>query len=122
MVVLEQGIEKLIGFRMNGNANGWHLTKFAVGDEPYYVPTSSQTGLANQVFEKNLESIEVISPRQIRITFVLTEEEANGHDITELGLIGSDGTMFSVETFSRKVKTGRREMVFYIDDIWDSDE
>ena len=107
---------------MNGNANGWHLTKFAVGDAPYYTPSVGQTVLQRKFFEKSLESIEIISANEIRINFVLTEEEANGHDITELGLIASDGTLFSVQTFSKKVKTGRREMVFYVNDIWKSDE
>ena len=124
-VFLDQAKEKILDMRENGTAGSIQITHFAVGDAAYYVVNPAQTALVSPVeissgvYTKAITSATNIGNHTVQYICTLTEDEAAGHDLTELALIDADGLMTCIKTFSPKAKTNAREMIFKINDTFE---
>lgn len=106
-LVLDQGRE-LIADIMAGRIPADPITKFAIGNQGYIgeidyetappKPQGSDTKLNNEIFEKNIDSIE--KPNMAANTYVgfIDEHDMNGSVITEWALKTNSGLVFSRAT------------------------
>ena len=81
-------------------------------------PAEDQTGLAGEIFRKEISGYELIEDTSHRISCTLEEQECAGEDISEVGLYDENGDIACIKNFKAKGKDGDMEMTFYLDDVF----
>ena len=81
-------------------------------------PSDSQTGLTNELYRKNIDSHSFPTATTCRYVCTLAEAELAGQNISEIGLVDSDGDVLCIKTFLAKGKDGDIEQTYSIDDIF----
>ena len=81
-------------------------------------PTDDQETLINEILRKEVEGHTYPSDLVCRYTCVLTESDAAGQDISEIGLYDEDNDIVGIKTMRRKGKDDDSEMTFTMDDIF----
>ncbi len=79
-------------------------------------PETGQQELNNELYRKDISSIEVVSDTQVRYTCLLNEDELEGEDISELALVDADGDLLTIKNFKSKGKDGDFAFTFKIND------
>ncbi|MCO5285218.1 MAG: phage tail protein [Chitinophagaceae bacterium] len=92
-------VAKLLG----GDAAGKAITKIAVG-EGTAAPTTGDTNLTNK-FTKAIGSVAYPTANSVQFNFEIGTTEANGLNITELGLFNDSGVLFSRKVRAAIAKT-----------------
>ncbi len=115
-ILLNQAKRKMLELRNSGET-GWKITQFAVGDGGNYTPDAEQTALKNELIRKDIESSSKDGDAY-RYIMRLSESECAGKQITEFGLVDSDGMLLCIKSFPAKKKDSDIEMVFKIDDTF----
>lgn len=95
----KQNVARLLG----GLSSGKPITKIGFG-EGTTAPAVGNTSLTN-AFTKDIDSVNYPSAKQVQFVFSLSASEANGMNITELGLFNSSNVLFSRKTRSAIAKT-----------------
>lgn len=123
-VILNQALNKTIALRATGATTGWQIVKFAVGtgglnpDGSVKTPSPAQTGLATEIYRKDIESYSRISAGDYEYTMRLLASECAGYTLSEIGLVDEDGMVVCIKNFPGKQKDSDREMVFKIHDTY----
>lgn len=81
-------------------------------------PAESQTGLANEIYRKEIDRFTFPENTRCRYECRLTESELAGEEISELGLYDADGDVICVKAFMRKGKDGDVEQTYTLDDVF----
>lgn len=81
-------------------------------------PTEDQETLKKEILRKPVSGHSYLSDTECRYTCTLTEEEAAGQFISEIGLYDSDGDIVGIKTLMKKGKDDDSEMTFTLDDIF----
>ena len=81
-------------------------------------PETGQQELNNELYRKDISSIEIVSDTQIRYTCLLDEDELEDEEISELALADADGDLLTIKNFKAKGKDGDMEMTFTLDDVF----
>ena len=79
-------------------------------------PETGQQELNNELYRKDISSIEVVSDTQIRYTCLLDEDELENEEISELALADTDGDLLTIKNFKAKGKDGDFTFAFKIND------
>ncbi len=81
-------------------------------------PQEDQTGLANELYRKEINSFEFVEDTTCRYKCTLTEPELAGEDISEIGLYDENGDIACIKNFKSKGKDSDMEMTFTLDDVF----
>ena len=81
-------------------------------------PTETQTGLANEIFRKEIDGYSFPADTTCRYECTLAESELAGEEISEVGLYDEAGDVVCIKTFMRKGKDGDVEQTYTLDDIF----
>jgi len=81
-------------------------------------PQEDQTGLANELYRKEINSFEFVEDTTCRYTCTLTEPELAGEDISAIGLYDENGDIACIKNFKSKGKDSDMEMTFTLDDVF----
>lgn len=95
----KKNVARLIG----GDATGKAVTKISVG-EGTANPAVGDTALTNP-FTKTVDAVTFPTDNSVQFSFSLGSTEANGMNISELGLITAGNQLFSRKTRSPIAKT-----------------
>lgn len=95
--------KKNVARMLGGDSYGTKVTKISVG-EGTAAPAVSDTALTNP-FTKNIDSVTYPADNSVQFSFSLGSGDANGMNITELGLITSGNILFSRKTRTAIAKT-----------------
>lgn len=81
-------------------------------------PTEEQSGLANEIFRKEIDGYSFPEDTTCRYECTLEESELAGEEISEVGLYDENGDVVCIKTFMRKGKDGDVEQTYTLDDIF----
>ncbi len=81
-------------------------------------PTEEQSGLANEIFRKEIDGYSFPEDTTCRYECTLAESELAGEEISEVGLYDESGDVVCIKTFMRKGKDGDVEQTYTLDDIF----
>ncbi len=81
-------------------------------------PTETQTGLANEIYRKEIDGYSFPEDTTCRYVCTLSEVECAGEEISEIGLYDEEGDIVCVKTFMRKGKDDDVEQTYTLDDIF----
>lgn len=88
---------------LGGDSTGKAITKIGVGDGTS-APAKTDTDLTNK-FVKNIGSVSYPTENSVQFSFEIGTGDANGINITELGLYNDSGVLFSRKTRQPIAKT-----------------
>lgn len=94
-----KNVARLLG----GDATGKAITQIAVG-EGTAAPAKGDTDLTNK-FTKAIGSVSYPTDNSVQFNFEIGTADANGKNITELGLFNDNGVLFSRKTRAAIAKT-----------------
>ena len=77
---------------------------------------AGQQELNNELYRKDIDSIEVVSDTQIKYICQINENELTGEKISELALIDADGDPLTIKNFESKGKDSDFAFTFEIND------
>ena len=83
-------------------------------------PTGEETDLYDKLLEKNITSVTLVGEDETtaKYTGKLEKTELAGEEISELGLVDTEGDLIVIRTFLPKGKDGDIEMTFDINEIF----
>lgn len=81
-------------------------------------PSDTQTGLAKELYRKDIDSHSFPDATTCRYVCTLTEEELAGKEISEVGLVDEEGDVLCIKTFTRKGKDDDVRQTYSLDDIF----
>ena len=87
-------------------------------DGTVIAPSESQTGLTNELFRKEVSGHTYPADTICRYSCELLENELAGKEMSEIGLVDTDGDVLCIKTFSRKGKDDDVRQTYTIDDIF----
>lgn len=124
VIITKKAREKMVAARA-GDTPLSIIEKMVFGDQgcledgTVKAPTSDQTGLTHQIFEKAIDSHQILENKTTcRYVCKLTEAECADQKISEIGLEDHDGDIVAIKTFLPKGKDSDIEMTFYLDDVF----
>ncbi len=79
-------------------------------------PSEEQQELKEEIYEKDIGKVEIVSDTQIRYYCTLNENELIDKDISEIALADADGDLVTIKNFKAKGKDSDFEMTFKIND------
>lgn len=77
---------------------------------------AGQQELKNELYRKDIDSIEIVSDTQIRYTCQINENELTGEEISEMALVDADGDPLTIKNFKSKGKDSDFSFTFQIND------
>lgn len=80
--------------------------------------TGNEEALYHEVLKKEIESYELLSDATCRYTARVDKLELINIDITELGLIDTEGDLVVYKSCPHRQKDGDEEMLFSVDEIF----
>lgn len=81
-------------------------------------PTETQTGLANEIYRKEIDGYRFPEDTTCRYVCTLSETECAGEEISEVGLYDENGDIVCIKAFTRKGKDDDVEQTYALDDIF----
>lgn len=81
-------------------------------------PNETDSTLRNEIFKKQIDGYEIISPTSCLYRCTLENNELSGKIINEIGLYDEDGDVVAIKTFFSKGKDDDLKMTFEIEDIF----
>ena len=79
-------------------------------------PKEGQEQLNQEIYRKDIDTVEVVSDTEIKYHCTLEESELAGEEISEIAVAGSDGDLVAIKNFMAKGKDGDFKLVFKIND------
>ena len=79
-------------------------------------PQEGQEQLCQEIYRKDIGSVEVVSDTKIRYICTLEESELVGAENSEIALADAEGDLVAIKTFLAKGKDGDFRMVFKVND------
>lgn len=94
------------------------IVQVAFGDGATAVPSDTDNSLVNEIFRKDITSIEQITDTRFRYTCWLETNELENATINEIALIDAEGDFVVIRKTPDKVKGNDEAFAFEIDDIF----
>lgn len=87
-------------------------------DGTVIAPAENQTGLKHELMRKAVSGHTYPNETTCRYTCELLENELAGKEISEIGLVDTDGDVLCIKTFTRKGKDDDVRQTYTIDDVF----
>lgn len=87
-------------------------------DGTVIAPAENQTGLKHELMRKAVSGHTYTNETTCRYTCELLENELAGKEISEIGLVDTDGDVLCIKTFTRKGKDDDVRQTYTIDDVF----